>query len=160
MWWCNTKTNFCWSQRETSIQLKSCIWKPRKPSVRFKKWYKVAGQGSQTRNWGFGAPWLGAPLCNSAICSRCGNKNTRPFEQPVDDGVRGKEYFCCNAPIEFYRYNDIPKLLLARKGRCGNGKCFYVLLTLYGIRDLLYYGYRRLKFFNFPKSMDSLQSIR
>jgi peptide-N4-(N-acetyl-beta-glucosaminyl)asparagine amidase len=39
----------------------------------------------------------------------------------MQNGVRVEQYMCdrCNVVTEFPRYNDIEKLLVTRKGRCG-----------------------------------------
>lgn len=56
---------------------------------------------------------------NNAPCPKCESTDTKTFGHSMDNGVRVEEYFCCNTPIKFYRYNDIATLLLTRKGRCG-----------------------------------------
>lgn len=65
---------------------------------------------------------------NKMPCKVCGNENTKPLKGTIIDGVRVERYYCCKTVSEFYRYNDIAKLLRTRAGRCGEwANCFTFL---------------------------------
>ncbi len=65
---------------------------------------------------------------NKVPCKVCGNENTKSIKGGVIDGVRVERYYCCKTVSEFYRYNDIAKLLKTRAGRCGEwANCFTFL---------------------------------
>lgn len=57
---------------------------------------------------------------DSLPCNRCGN--ARPASRGMryaSDGTRIEVSECCGQSLQFYRYNDVARLLLSRRGRCG-----------------------------------------
>lgn len=70
---------------------------------------------------------------NSKPCKICQNEKTRPVGTSVNNGVRVEKYLCCNTISEFYRYNDVQKLMQTRQGRCGEfANCFTFICRCLG----------------------------
>jgi peptide-N4-(N-acetyl-beta-glucosaminyl)asparagine amidase len=72
---------------------------------------------------------------NNMECKICSNDQTRPNGTRMVNGVRVEQYYCekCRVITEFPRFNDIEKLLITRKGRCGEfANCFTFLCRALG----------------------------
>jgi peptide-N4-(N-acetyl-beta-glucosaminyl)asparagine amidase len=75
---------------------------------------------------------------NKLPCKVCGNEDTNLVGTKSQNGVRVEIYTCpqpaCRNPsMEFYRYNDVAKLLVTRGGRCGEwANCFTFLCRAMG----------------------------
>lgn len=71
---------------------------------------------------------------NNMDCRACKGE-TRGSGSHIDGGVRVEEFTCdkCHVITNFYRYNDIEKLLVTRSGRCGEfANCFTFLCRCLG----------------------------
>lgn len=61
-------------------------------------------------------------------CKVCGSNADRHRTTRIENGVRTEISLCCDTETKFPRYNDVAKLLVTRKGRCGEfANCFTFL---------------------------------
>lgn len=80
---------------------------------------------------------------NVLPCKVCGRvDNTKEHKTYANkDGVRVEEFLCCGQKTRFLRYNDIKKLLLTRRGRCGEyANCFTFICSVLGYDSRLVYS--------------------
>lgn len=65
---------------------------------------------------------------NNLPCKVCGSEDRKLTRQEVEDNERVEIGICCGQETKFYRYNDVAKLLISRRGRCGEyANCFTFL---------------------------------
>lgn len=61
-------------------------------------------------------------------CKVCANESDRARAIRIEDGVRVEVSNCCGTETKFPRFNDVARLLVTRKGRCGEfANCFTFL---------------------------------